>query len=312
MNIITGYRYQIYDGDDLKIYRLIRYINEDTVLLKNQDDPSDTAKIAVEELNNKYVKLNADALMNLMITDVDSAKDSDVYVCINKTTNLAANSNTPDLICNQCAYNGFKNMYDTHGNIYVGDCVTTDTAMGGSIVDYFTFKEISYTASMAIYVDDTIDTIINAISPVVMKRINAQLSMIKSNNAMHPTIIGYVDNLKDLLVNNDFIIRYREIFNIAQTSIMIDPNNVDSTGSIILTEEHRKFIEDMIRQYIHIVKVIKYGKDIDVSKIVSLKHIMISDESQTIYLVAYEVIGDYVIDEDIAKAMKVKNYRPVN
>ena len=141
-----------------------------------------------------------------------------------------------------------------------------------------------------------------------MKKINAQLNIIKSQLSPNPVIVGAVDNLEQLLIDTDFMVRYREIFNIAQIDLPIEPDQISENGSVTLNEYQTKIIEDMLRKYIHIVKVIEYAKDIDVSKIVSFKHIMISDRSQTIYLVAYEEIGDYVIDEDIARAMRNSKY----
>lgn len=307
MQTILGYRYQIYDDSILKIYRLVRYINEDTVVLKEEGNPENTIKIPAIELNDKYVKLIPDAFMNIMLTD-KTTDETDVYICVNKSSNLSAGKKTPDLICHQREYNYFKNMV-ADGKLYIGDCITDATAMEETpLSDYLKFKVMDETFSIALYVDDTIKSIIDAINPNIMKKINAQLNIIKSQVAtIGVPVVGAMGTLEKLLVDTDFIVRFREIFNIAQIDIPIDDKQITSDGSIILNEAQKKFIEDMLRKYIHIVKVIRYAKDIDVSKIVFLKHVMISDESQTIYLVAYEEIGDYVIDDDIAKAMKVRN-----
>ena len=54
------------------------------------------------------------------------------------------------------------------------------------------------------------------------------------------------------------------------------------------------------------VKVLKYDKDIHVSKIVTNTHVMISDETENIYLISYINGGLLNVDADIERAMSIK------
>ena len=74
-------------------------------------------------------------------------------------------------------------------------------------------------------------------------------------------------------------------------------------GEIILNNKQIKMIEDILRKYITDVHVIKYDKDIDISKIVTNTHLMISDKMGVIYLISYVANGDYPIDNDIESSM---------
>lgn len=298
---LLGYKYQIYENDEFKIYRLIKAI--DTYSFEMIGENGKSIIVSGNELLDKYVRLIPDAFMNIMITDKD--EDPDVYICINKSSNLTQNKTAPDIIVRQSIYSVSKLQFNLTDKIYVGDCISEFTnPSGGDLSEYMQFKNIDYTASIALYVDDTLDSIINSINDEIMENINNELKDIKDKYS-NDMVEGYVDNLRDLFYNNNFICRYREIFNIMQVDWPIDlgEKSYNKDGDIILNKKQIHNIEDELRKYITNIKVIKYEKDIDISKIVSLSHLMISDSTETIYLIAYTVIGDYPIDEDIAAAM---------
>ena len=78
----------------------------------------------------------------------------------------------------------------------------------------------------------------------------------------------------------------------------------NSQGDLILNNKQREKLENELRKFIADIKVIKYDKDIDISRIVSRSHSMVSDSNGIIYLIAYTIIGEYPVDSDIAAAMK--------
>ena len=291
--VITGYKYQRYNGDELEIWRSV---NTTTSMI---NEKGDTTFISTEELKDKYVMLTPDAFLNIMITD--RVDNPDVYLCVNKATNISSGSKVPDLIMRQSILNLSRNTMQLGNKIFAGDCITANILPGENrMTDFMEFKEINATWSIALYVDDTLDTILEAIGNVAHKAINAELASIKAQYGTSEIVEGYVDNLRELMLDNYFIARYREIFNIMQVDWKIeDPNNP------VLSPEAKKDLEDALRKYIDIKVILKYGKDIDVAKIVSIQHIMVSDSTETIYLIAYEVTGFYPIDDDIARAMHV-------
>ena len=122
-------------------------------------------------------------------------------------------------------------------------------------------------------------------------------------------IKGYCETLEQLFDENNFMFNYRLLFNIAQVDFPIElDDNTDNEGIITLNNKQiQRLEEDVLRQYITDVRVLKYDKDIDVSKIVDKTHIMISDETENIYLVSYVVTGSFPVDNDIARAMNYKN-----
>lgn len=302
---LIGTKYQIYEENKLIIYRIIGYQNSHYILL----DENGTEKIVKEQkILDKYVQLTPDAFMNIMLTD--HTEYPDVYVCVNKSSNLSSGKKVPDLILRQSIYSDMDHFTNT---VVFGDCVTDQVNNDSSgLESYMEFSDIDYSISIALYVDDTLESIFNILSKnKALKKIDNELLYIKNkfgNDVNQIKVTGYEDNLKDLMNNNHFIARFREIFNIMQVDwpIILGKESYNKDGNIILNEKQKKNIEDTIEKFINIKIIIKYDKDIDISKIVSLKHLMVSDVNGIIYLIAYDVIGDYPVDNDITGAMNVK------
>lgn len=302
---LIGTKYQIYEEDKLVIYRITGYQNSHYILVGEDG----TEKIVKEQkMLDKYVQLTPDAFMNIMLTD---HKDyPDVYVCVNKSSNLSSGKKVPDLILRQSIYSDMNHFTNT---VVFGDCATDQVNNDSSgLASYMEFNNIDYSISMALYVDDTLESIFDILSKnKALKKIDSELLYIKDKfgkGTEQIKVTGYEDNLKDLMSNNHFIARFREIFNIMQVDwpIVLGKESYNKDGNIILNEKQKKNIEDEIEKFINIKVVIKYDKDVDISKIVSFKHLMVSDVNEIIYLIAYDVIGDYPIDNDISEAMSVK------
>ena len=161
-----------------------------------------------------------------------------------------------------------------------------------------------------LYGDDTVDSIINTINPSIMKKINNKLSYIKSNTDRiftNYSVTGYVETFRELLEEVSFIGYYRSLFNIMQVYWRVDLGPESHDGDrIILNNKQISIIEDILRKHIEIDSVIKYGDDIDIYKEIIIPHILISDDTETIYIITYKELCDFAVDDDIAKAMKIK------
>lgn len=306
-NEILGFKYQIYEDNNLKIYRTIKFKDYEHVVAI--EEATCTEKIiSKNDLVNRYVRLLPDAFMNIMITD--QIEKPDIYICINKADRLANGKNEPCIIMRQAVYDESKCFDFMNGKIYVGNCISESTIQSNySITDYMDFNEINFTASIALYVDDTIDSVINIIQPKTHKKLNEAFAKIKKefkNSPMGNIIEGCADNLKELMINTNFINRYREIFNILQLDWPIDlgKESYNSQGDLVLNKKQHEKLENELRKFITNIKVIKYDKDIDISRIISRTHSMVSDSNGIIYLIAYNITGEYSIDSDIAIAMK--------
>ena len=110
---------------------------------------------------------------------------------------------------------------------------------------------------------------------------------------------GATESLNQLWEENDFIGNYKSLFNIVQIDfpIVLGKESYNADGDIVLNEKKKQRLEDMLRRYISDIRVIKYDKDIDISKIVNVQHVVVCDETNQIYLIAYSVDG-YYTDND--------------
>lgn len=306
---ILGEKFQIYIDDELRIRRIIKIKNEECFVLKDTKS-GETIIISKNDLYDKYVKLTPDAFLNIMITKEESysnIEDNDVYFCVNRSCDLVHGSTIPSLLLRQNIYSRFKNQFATNNDIYVGDCLTIVNSEKNDIKESMTFKEIKKSYSIAMYIDDTVDDIIECISSKFKKEINTLLKKLKDNAMFN--IKGFNDNIESLLEENDFIGNYYSLFNITKIDfpIILGKESYNDEGDIILNDKQHKAIEDLLRKYITNIKVIKYDKDIDISKIVSIDHVMVCDSNNEIFLIAYESTGYYINEDnmDVAKSMGI-------
>lgn len=296
-----GTKYQLYVDDELIVLRLINIKSENKFVMIDKDKKR--ISMTKEELS-KCVKLEPDAMLNIMTT-TSSDGLRDVYACVNKIEDLKNGITVPSLILRQDIYSSSKNAFGTVGNeIYVGECVINNG--DNNIESTFDFKEINDSVSISLYVDDKTEDINNFIIGHNVKKIDEVLRSIASNNS-NDLVKGYCNSLKELFDYNNFIWYYRNIFNIMQIDFPIElGNNTSEDGIIKLNHKQIDRLEHKLLCSMMDVKVLKYDKDIDVSKIVTNTHVMISDETENIYLISYINGGLLNVDADIERAMSIK------
>jgi hypothetical protein len=117
---------------------------------------------------------------------------------------------------------------------------------------------------------------------------------------------GTAVSIRQLWEENDFIGNYKSLFNIVQIEfqIVLGKESYNTDGDIILNPKQKNRLEDMLRRYIANIRVIKYDKDIDISKIVNVQHVVVCDSENKIYLIAYNVDGYYAESEDDMQVLK--------
>lgn len=284
---IIGTKWQIYENKELKIYRIISQTSTHCTLLS----PEGTEKIVrSQELIDKYIKIIPDAFMNILITDINEFPD--VYICVNKSESLKINKISPDLILRQSLLYDNDDVFANNNIITFGKCVTTQNT-SSNLSEFMEFKNINDSMSMAIYIEDTIEDIFNILNKTTfIDKVNKELTKIKNEYGKGSKIFkveGYVNNLKDLMIDNEFIQRFRELFNVTSLNWLIDLGDYDEDESIKLNNKQINALSDILNTNISPIVVLKYDRDIDISKIVAYKHIIVSDKNYNMYLIAYEV-----------------------
>ena len=301
---ILGTKYQTYIDDELVVLRLVNIKSENKFTMVDRE--GNKLSMTKEELD-KCIKLDSDALLCLMTTTLDEDV-RDVYACVHRTDDMRNGVKEPVMILRQNIYSSSKNAFNAGMDIYVGECLANPKFDNDEqFKSLLEFNTIDDTLSVALYVDDKFKDIKQFITGHNARKFDEVLRTIKFNNTQS-MLKGYCETLDQLFEENNFMFNYRMIFNIAQVDFPIElDNNTDKDGVITLNSKQISRLEDLLRAYITDVKVLKYDKDIDISKIVSKTHIMISDETENIYLVSYIVKEAYPVDNDIARAMNYKN-----
>ena len=301
---ILGTKYQTYIDDELVVLRLVNIKSENKFTMVDRE--GNKLSMTKEELD-KCIKLDSDALLCLMTATLDEDV-RDVYACVHRTDDMRNGIKEPVMILRQNIYSSSKNAFNAGMDIYVGECLANPKFDNDEqFKSLLEFNTIDDTLSVALYVDDKFKDIKQFITGHNARKFDEVLRTIKSSND-NSMIKGYCETLEQLFDENNFMFNYRLLFNIAQVDFPIElDDNTDNEGIITLNNKQIIRLEDLRRAYITDVKVLKYDKDIDISKIVSKTHIMISDETENIYLVSYIVKEAYPVDNDIARAMNYKN-----
>ena len=247
------------------------------------------------------IEIIPDAKMQLMITQYSDNKSKDVYAWVYREDDIMNNNAyEPKVVLRQDMYSLSKNAFSTDGISYVGDCISYLTKSNNlSLRQYADFEKVIKSIGISMYIDDKLDDIMQCIMPDIKKEFNDTLKNLTQYNS--ETIKGYCSDLNQLFVENNFMGIFRSIFNITQVDFPIDIIN-DAN----LDEKCQKSLEDILRKHINNVIVIKYDKDIDLSEIVHTSHIIICDSREDIYLISYDIVDDYPIDDDILKAFGMK------
>ena len=304
---IIGTKYQIFEEDELKVRRVVRSKGDDTYILKENGNNQNII-VYTKDLADKYVKLTPDAFLNIMITKepaYEGSEVNDVYFCVNRVTDITMGIQEPALILRQNIYSKFKNITASlFGNVYIGECATLVNSSKEELIELMTFEEIIKQHSVAVYLDDSEEDILACIPNKFKKDINATLCNIKST--MPEMCKGTTESIEQLWKENDFIGNLKSIFNITQIDfpIVLGKESYNTEGDIVLNEKQKQRLQDMLRRYISDIKVIKYDKDIDVSKIVNVQHVVVSDSENQIYLIAYTVDGYYTENSDDAQVLE--------
>lgn len=308
MVIEKGVKFQIKENEKLNLYRILCYKNQDTITAINLKT-NEKEYFTKELLLNKAVTIIPDAAMYTLITKNEN-NIYDVYMSVHKTNNLNKSKDNlpiPNLVLRQNILNPtltIGNFNDINIGLIVSDPNPTNTS---EILDMFEDgMESIYICYTMLYVDDTLNDILNIIDPKCIKNTESALEKIKSQYEKNTIKVnGCALTVKELMMETNFIYHFRNIFNIGCIDWQIDLGSESHTedGNIVFNKKQHKMFEDLIRKYIYDVIIIKYDKDIDMAKIINTPHTIISDKSENIYLISYKVKGSYPIDPDIQAVM---------
>lgn len=291
-----GKKWQKYDKATDKIITLRGTVNTEKGLgVKLLTEKGGCVAKTTRTLRDEYVEIRPDALMNILVTDSEDIEGgADIYICLHKIDQLAEGNQVPSVIIRQ-------NVIDDEDTGKPEQVVATlriggaafDPFNEGKCKEFMALKEVDACYSMYLYVDDTLDTICKIIEVCdVNDELTKAFNHIRNKLGLAADIVeGLCSNIRELMTTQHFMYYFRAMFNITQVDWPVEFSQTKYEGDTIKfnNKQTQKLAEllDMNPDQLHNAFALRYEKDIDISKIVSYKHILISDSTEKIYLVVY-------------------------
>lgn len=323
INLLNGTKFFKIENGELKIIRLIN--SKNPLKIKAKDCKTKEKIVLTQEQLEEYTRLNYDGIIQFTIVNV--GKLDDVIVTLFRKQEISNCDSIPYCICRQSVLDFFANSINKNMNMY-GISISKDSTPEG--VDYKRFlscDNIYNTVSIAIYIDDTLDDILslvntklydNVLYTLFVDHVKYTYKKKQNDSDKKPDIKyklaqdecdGYCKTLKLLLDNNEFMYDFYTGYNIYP--LKLDLSYIEDNG--ILNNEDRNSLSFLLCKNITNSIVLRYSKDIDLSKI-EKEYIMVSDINDILYIIAYDHVGKYHIPVERVESMenieKLKNIYP--
>lgn len=287
--------------------RVLRYVNESklSVQITKSDMEEEIGKkfnISKDELSSKYTRLTPDGYLNFDI--VGLGKDlKDVMVTIIRDEDIKSKAQTPFAVCRQCCIDLFAKQTNPEDVDVSGISISKNTCPADvDFKNFFACDSIIKSDVIAYYIGDNLEEIFNMIKAkdeydqVLDKLFHDHVEFICNKNRFladtyedRNEVDGYYRTLETLLVGNNFLFDLYSAFNIIPTTFFKEEL---VTSDDTLTDEAVKVLSALTSTNIDKSLVLKYDRDIDLSKI-QRKYILVTDGDFNVYVVAYTEAGTY-------------------
>jgi len=298
MNIILGSKY--FDKD-INIIRIISEKNPDKIKAIREED-GEKIILTYKELEENYTLLSADAFVMFNIVKIKNLEDVIILV-YRKKEEIDTKEPIPYIVCRQNITDFFTNSISPQMQ-YCGISISKDTAPEGvNLQQVMACDGLESADRVAIYIDDTLDSILSLIKTKLYDNVLYTLFMdhlryvsksrggdIYFNFTKNENMVdGYCKSLKGLLASNNFMYDIHRGFGIFPLDIDLGKDE-DSN----LSAENKSVLESLLCKNITESLVVKFKKDIDLTKI-KKDYVLVSDIHENLYLVAYRHHGKYHI-----------------
>lgn len=300
-----------YFDSDANIIRITSGKNPDKIKAINES--GEKLILTEQELLDKYTLLSPDAVVSFNIVKIQHLHD--VIVLVYRKQELELKDQIPYIVCRQSITDFFSNAISPQMQ-YCGVCLSKESCPEGvDIQQTLACDGVEKREQVMIYMDDKLDTILSFIKTKEYDNVLYSLFVdhlryvsksrggdIFFKNAINEDAIdGYCKTLKDLLSFNNFMFDLHRGFNIYPMDIDLS-SDVDNE----LSEQNKKILSRYICKNITDSFVVRFAKDIDLSEI-KKDYILISDNSEDVYLIAYRHQGKYHIPvEEIESAENIE------
>lgn len=255
--IYTGSKFYRYiDGCTQPEIIRVSNIDYQKGIIKYFDADGNKCKCSYHTLTKEYKMLAPDGAISFSIVSVNNSKD--VIVALKafakNEEDFVKDNNLPYAVCRQMVMDVFSANVDTE-NLILGVSMSQDTCPAN--VDFnlmFACTGLEYTRMVAVYLDDTLDAILNLFDNSMFDKVLNELS---SNN---PEARGMCTSLANLLTENNFMYDFRKCFKIMELPFAI---NLETEG---LSPENIDYLSKELKVDILETYVVEYSRTIDTSK----------------------------------------------
>ena len=293
-NIPKGTKLYRYEGDKLIVIRVLKHSNGyyDCKIIEGKTTDLFGEGILVKdtEINDEYVTLKEDGIVGFSVLQCEK---KDVMVTIHRKED--ANDPIPFALCRQDVVDIFK-MYSNppqSGYAWAGISVNRNNCPAEmKMEDFMLCDDILRTEFINIYLDDTLDDILNLVFLDRYNNILARLKKFREGS----NIIGNCSTLRELLETHNFMYDFHEAFGITEVPFLI---NNDTKHLLI------DIIGQMIQKVVREVYIIPYDKTINTKEFERPYMLMTPDwskckkEDQKIFIIGYDVDdkADYLVSK---------------
>lgn len=281
MNLYTGLRmYRFVENSDKPEIIRVKDIYHDKKQISYFDTENKVRKMSIKDAKS-YKILAPDGL--LIIANVSLENDNDVVILLNQFPKSDIQMKTKEgesyAICRQLSIDPFS-MMSQPNSVFYGISISVDTCPAN--MDYgwfFAYKSIGYKKNIAVYLDDTTDSIISLINT---EKFDSTLMNLHNKYASQYN--GFCKSLKELIDENSFMFDFRRCFNIIEVPFHID-DSVD-----YLSDENTAHLGSIIGETITETYMMRYSKEINTNEF-ARDYILVTsaaDNHDKVFIVGYD------------------------
>ena len=301
LNNMLGARLFKYNEDTLEVYKVISYINESEVRVKNINT-NEMKRLKYSDIEKEgFNILNPDGYITFNIVDIGNDKQ-DIIVSMHRARDMEEGYK-PYCVARQAVINIYNEIIKGVDNFTnVGMTMSIDTVPEG--VDFnimLACESVKLFTSIAYYIDDKLDDILECITSRNMKKYDQVLEDLFMDNYNKLTdyikavdkvlekdiYYGFCRNLRTFLNYHEFMYDVRHGFGVAY----IDKHFTISEDMYVPSQEVIGWLEESYGFKIYNPIIYKFSKDINLSQI-NKNYILCMFKDENLYICTYDSSDD--------------------
>lgn len=314
-----------FDDDTISIVRIIKCrfpksstSNPSEITIRDEAS-GEISKVRLDSLKG-YTPLEPDALITFNIVNVigsDKEIVKDVVVTASKILNIKIGDTLPYAVCRQCITDIFNNLQrKTMNDDMVGLSINQDTCPSNfNFPVMLACSEIIHNININMYRTDTLKDILDIIKTDKYDEVLEKLYL-DHCKAVGDTRLafkkhhkGWCKDLETLLTQNNFQEDINQMLGITNINPIIKDHIVekelaDGSKYPSLDDELTMWLRSMFKIGIDNTTALEFGHDINLADYNNNRYLLLRDQTNTLYLVMYTLVGEHLAADLIAEAEK--------